>query len=242
MADEPQDERPDWLPDKFKSAEDMARSYTELESAHGRLRSEAETQREQFSAALAAIDEPDERQPQQGQWSPQADPTMIAMQNALEQGDAATFAAIQLQLNQAAIQQTIADALKPLQDQFASANTVDKDVALRLAEQQVAGQFGDEWAEIAPKVTERLRNPNVLPQVPTVEGYAAAISEQAKLVRYETLEARDRAFEAERQAKLQAQTLGGGVARTQTDTDAKKQEWQDVVNADVQSYSKLVGG
>lgn len=235
------DGRPDWLPDKFKSPEDLARSYSEAERELGRLRSETERQQREFSEALAAIGE---NQPPQQTWNPTQDPTIAAYNRALEEGDGAAALAISLQVQQAAMQQQFEQFAERFAPQMQQASAADREMALRLAEQQVSAGFGERWnEEIAPKLSERLAaRPDLLPTTPSVEGYAAALREQANLVEAERIVAQNRAAEAERAAKLAAQTLSNDSARIPTDTDEKKAQWDAIKKAQIGGYERLVGG
>ena len=47
QTQETQEDRPDWLPEKFKSAEDMANAYSELEKKLGAGANEQEEQQEE---------------------------------------------------------------------------------------------------------------------------------------------------------------------------------------------------
>lgn len=51
----PQDSRPEWLPEKFQSAEDLAKAYSELESKLGQNQEDAPAEAEE--AAREAVDE-----------------------------------------------------------------------------------------------------------------------------------------------------------------------------------------
>src|SRR5262252_2452878 len=99
---EPQEqERPDWLLDKFKSVDDQARSYGEAEQRLVALQAQLDQEREQFSSALQNMESMREQETQQQhqRWDPNADPLIQNYQRAIDEGDAQAMLAIQLELN-----------------------------------------------------------------------------------------------------------------------------------------------
>lgn len=231
-------ERPAWLPENFQTPEALASSWDETRRELGRLQTERDNDRKQYEAALAAITE----QQQAQQWSPQTDPMISAYQRALDEGDAATALAIQMQVSQAATAQMLDQRFSQFEERVGPAvSDTDREVVLRLAEQQVAPEFGDRWPEIAGAINDRLAE--TIPGVqPTVDGYARAIREAAMLAEYGRLRTMEQQAEAERQAKLAAQTLTGSTARVPTDTDEKRSEWERVKAADSGGAARVWGG
>lgn len=239
--------RPENVPEKFWDAEAGAirtdallGSYGEAEKALARERNERQREQENFTEALQAFQAEPPRQQQQ--WSAQTDPTIIAYQRAAEEGDAAAMLAIQMQLADARMAQVLDERFAKLEEKLTPAQKQDQEFALRMAEQQVSAEFGDRWPELAAQINEPLRA-----VVPTLAGqgvdaYANAIRQQAQLADYQRLQGVQAAADAERQAKLNAQTMTGSTARHVTDTDEKKKEWEQVKDANLGSWSKVVGG
>jgi len=237
-------EIPEWVEEKFRSADNpveaQARSYAESEREMTRIRTEYERQQREFSEALQQISER-EPAPQQQQYQPQTDPLLAAAQRAYDEGDVTTLLAIQAQISQAATAQIIDQRLGQLDERFQGVTAQDRELSLRLAEEQVQRVFGeDRWNELAPKVQERLQH-SPLPQQPSVEGYASHILDLARLADYDRLAKQTADFEAERRAKLTAQTLDGG-SRVQLTAPKDKDSWEEIKNADVGGWNSVVGG
>lgn len=239
---EPTPERPAWLPEKFESGEAFAQSYAEAEKEMARLRNDSQRQEREFTEALQRIEASTaQRQPA---YNPQQDPLLSAAQRAWDDGDMATFMAINAQVSQVATRDILKEELKDLREAQGGATNADKEIAFRLAEQQVAPIWGDRWsADLAPKLNDLIAaNPSLLPATPSVEGYAQALTSLAKQIDYDRLSAAQTAQDQERAAKLQANTLGASTARVPTNTDEKKQAWEEIKGADNRGWSNLVGG
>src|SRR5262245_13207706 len=180
---------PEWVAEKFRGADNpveaQARSYAEAEREMSRMRSENERQQREFSEALASLSAQEqerarEQQFQQQQYQPQSDPLLQAAQRAYEEGDVTTLLAIQAQISQAATAQILDQRLGQLDERFQGVTAQDRELSLRMAEEQVQRVFGeDRWAELAPKVQEQLSH-RPLPQTPSVEGYASHILDIAR--------------------------------------------------------------
>lgn len=240
------DTRPDYLLERFKTPEDQARAYAEAEKEMNRLRAQQDQERADFAAALERMTEmqPREQTPVPG-LDPQIANALAAYEAAVEQGDARSAMLIQMSLNQQITQQTIA---KELEDRFNSLNPQlderrqeQRDIAFRVAEDRVQRQYGDAWTELAPDVNRWLNeHPAILPQVNDPVQWEATIQEAARIVRNDKAAERLAELEADRAAKVNAQTaVGAGQGRYPTQTDEKKAEWEAVVNAPVTSYSQL---
>ncbi len=247
MADEitaENGDRPEWLAETFASAEDQAKAYNDAvkemkraQSDANQLRQDMDRQAQQFADSLSAF----EAQPAQQNWNPGTDPTIAAYQRALEEGDAASALAIQMQVSDARMAQILDQRFQQLEERLTPAQHANQEATLLLAEQQVAPDFGDRWPEVAAQINDSVRARLAGIANPSVEAYAQAIRESAQLAEYDRMKQSEAAAQADRLAKLNAQTLSGSTARTPTDTDAKKQEWGEVVAADSHSWSKVVG-
>jgi len=254
MADEQQiqaeerPEPPEWVAEKFRGADNpleaQARGYAEAEREMARLRNDNERQRREFSEALSQLSVQEQQQAQQyqqQQWAPQSDPLLNAAQRAYEEGDVTTFLAIQAQISQAATAQILDQRLSQLDERFQGVTAQDRELSLRMAEEQVQRVFGEErWSDLAPKVQEQLSQ-RPLPQTPSVEGYASHILDLARLADYERLTQAHAALEQERQAKLNAQTLDNGAARVQLTARKDDDGWAEIKNANAGSWNTIIG-
>jgi len=235
-------ETPDWVEEKFRSHENpveaQARSYSEASREMARIRTESERQQKEFTAALETLSAQEERQSQQQTYP---DPLLNAAQRAYEEGDVQTLLMIQAQISQAATAQIIDQRLGQLDERFQGATAHDRELSLRLAEEQVQRVFGEErWQELAPKVQEALAIAP-LPAQPSVEGYAAHLQNLAKIADYDRLTQQTAALEAERTAKLNAQTLEPG-GRVQLTAPKDSDVWAEIKNADSGGWNKVIGG
>jgi hypothetical protein len=238
---------PEWVAEKFQSAENpveaQARGYAEAEREMTRLRNEYERQQKEFSEALSQLAEQQpQQQYQQPQYAPQQDPLLSAAQRAYEEGDVTTLLAIQAQISQAATAQILDQRLGQLDERFQGVTAQDRELSLRMAEEQVQRVFGEErWKELAPKVQEQLQS-RPLPATPSVEGYASHILDVARLVDYDRLTAANANLERERQAKLNAQTLDNGAARVQLTAPKNDDLWNEIKSADSGGWNSIVNG
>jgi len=238
-----QEGRPEWLLDKFASPEAQAQAYAEAEREMNRLRAETERQQNEFARALEAFEQRPEPQPQYQPGYGQADPLLQAAQRAMDEGDVATFLAINAQLSQAAVTQVLDDRFAKLDEKIGGTTQQVREQTLIAAEQRVSPKFGDRWSsELVPKIQQELaRDPSLLPPNPSVEAYEKALEGLAKQIDYDRLTAAHSQLEAERQAKLEANTLAGGQARVTYKAPANEQAWNEIKDADTGSWANLVG-
>lgn len=233
-------ERPEWLPDQFKTGEDLAKSYDESRREMDRLRSELDNERKQFTEALQRL----ESQPpvQQQAYNPTQDPLIAEYGQAIESGDYARAVMIQAAISQQATAAVLDQKLDALKPALTAQDEAQRDVAFRLAEERVAAKFGERWTgELQPQVYQMLRDrPHWVPQAATVDGYASVLEEAASIIESGRIVAEQRAAEADRQAKLAAQGITGQGARPQITADEAVAEWEKIKNAPVSSYQNLI--
>lgn len=245
-------DRPDYLLEKFKSPEDQARAYAEAEKEMARLRSQGEEERAQFAAALERIEAATPAPQQQFQAQPGVDPEIAAQlsaySNAMEAGDTQTAFVIQLALNQRLTQQTVSSALderfKELKPALDTQSQADRNIAFELGQERVAKQFGEEWNDIQPEVQAWLNEHQAwLPTVNDPAAFEKVVREGAEIVVNAKKAQALAAFEADRQAKLGAQTAAGsGSGRHSTLGDGKKEAWDEIAGATTGSYGQMRGG
>lgn len=233
-----EDERPAWLPPNFKDPEALAKSYEESRKEMDRLRSQLDEERQQFSAALEQVQAVTQQAAQ-----PQVDPAnqlLYQYQQAVESGDAATQLAIQAALMQQAASNAVEERFKTFAPQIEAQQNADRDIAFRFAEQRVAAQYGEQWADLSADVDKWLReHPAWMPTVNTPDAFETVIGEAARYVANERAAARLAEVESARAARLSAQTGTGSTGRYPTATDEKKQAWDEIKSAEVGSYSAI---
>lgn len=241
---EPENDRPEWLLEKFGSPEDQARAYAESEKEMQRMRSEMDRQQAQFAEALQNMEslrvpEQDQRQPV---YDPQNDPLLASYQQALDMGDARALLAINLELNRQMTQQAIQEGMKDLTGRVEKTAETDREVAITLATERVARRHPD-WEEIAPDVGRILQeNSEWIPTTSSIEAYEKAIGQAARIVQAERVLAGQQRTEQVRQDKLASQGLsGGGGVRIVSPEEAQK-EWEAVKNAQLTGYAGILRG
>lgn len=231
--------RPDWLPENFKTAEDLAKSYDESRREMDKLRSERDEERAQFAAALERIEAAQTPAPPAGGDQNQL---LNAWNQAVEAGDANAQLAISIQLQQQMLTTELDKRFEKLTPQLESQSKADRDIAFEIASERVAKQHGDAWAEIQPEVQAWLKEHQTwLPTTNSPEAFEQVIREGAQIVVNAKAAEQLAAAQKDRDAKLTAQTAtSSGSGKFPTATDEKKAEWDAVKNADVGSYSQLV--
>lgn len=235
-------ERPAWLPENFKSPEDLAKAYDESRREMSRAQTERDQERQQFAAALEAMETRQKAPaPQNGD-----DPALQAWTTAIEAGDAAT--AFRVSTDAAAAKS--ADALKailderlgqiqPVLDQQAQAQ---REASIRMAEDVVARKLPDgQYVELLPEISKAVQDhPHYLPATASVEGYAAAILDVAKLVQYDKMQEQIKSLETERAEKLAAQTVTGAGRGSVYTEDEQKAEFERIKATPTGSFAELM--
>ena len=234
------DGRPGWLPQNFKSPEDLAKSYEESRKEMDRLRSQLDEERGQFAAALERIEAVQAQQTQPAEFQ---NPILAQWQAAVENGDAAAQLAIHLQLQQQMMDQTLEKRFSELSPKLEASQQADRDIAFEIAQDRVARQYGDKWGDLAPEVNAWLHEHSAwLPSVNSPDAFESVIREGVTAIEGRKAAERLAALEADRAAKLSSTTAtASGGTRFPTATDEKKQAWDAIKGADVGSYSQIAG-
>lgn len=223
LSDNPEDDRPEWLPENFKTPEDLASSYRESqrkiteEATKSRnleqIVAQQQAQIEQIQAAQAQQPEAD---PNEWYTAFEADP--IATQKALaEQTYDQRFAKWQeSQQQQAQVTQ-------------ASNAEITASLAFKALEDQV-GQLSDETRqEMAQIINAR---PHLIPQDAyySPQKLQEAYTDVYKLTSTDKTPPGQSPEELRRTMKLQAQSANGAGGHLST-VDEQQQRWQEIQNA-----------
>jgi len=239
-------DRPEWLQEKFKTAEDQAKAYAEAEKRMNQLQAQADDERKQFAAAIEQMEAMTARQdsPPPAGVDPQTQQLLAQYNQAFEAGDSAAVLAIQLGLQQQMMNEALDARFKDLKPTLDTQSQADRNIAFELAQERVAKTYGDDWETIQPGVQKWLNeHPSVLPVVNDPAQFEAVVREATQIVVNERRAEQFAAFEADRAAKLGAQTAqGSGQGRYPIATDEKKQAWDEVKSADTGSYSERMSG
>jgi hypothetical protein len=237
-------DRPEWLPENFKTPEDLAKSYSESRKEMDRLRSELDQERQQFVAALEQYEAVNQQQRQPDPGDNGTNQLIQQYQQALDTGDAGAQLAITLALNKQLMDQALDERFKQLTPNLDASAQADRDIAFQLATDRVEREYGDRWDDLKEPVQAWLReHQSWLPAVNDPKAFETVIREAARTVENDKAAEQLRALEADRAAKLSAATsTGSGQGKFPTATDDKKQQWEEIKNADVVSYGELRRG
>jgi hypothetical protein len=225
--DNPEDERPEWLPDKFKSPEDMARSYAEAE----RKISETTSQLSQYQEGYSDLhNQLEELKAQQNAPDPQV------AQDWLEEQYATQPLQTMAQLAQQAADNAVAKQMAQYQQQTQPVQEAQFQLAAAYADEQMKSLAPD-WEEYRGKVTElRSQFPHLIPK----EHLASPLELTQDLTQvYQLARSTDLAQRAEsaeqratelEQMKINAQTMTGSLGRPMA-PDQQKAEWDAIKSA-----------
>jgi hypothetical protein len=229
------------LAGKYKSAEELEKAYKSLESKLGQLGEEKAAYESQLEDLYGRVQQM-EAGAQQAAYDPSSDPTLLAYERAMEMGDYKAALAIQAGLMQtiAQQQQGAASAGKP------DSNPQDYETWAFVAEQTALQQIGpDEWAKYKDRVAEEASNENF-------DNLSAAQAGQ-KLARiYKMVKADDvlntqqtlaeQQADADREAKLAAQSMSGASGRPPAPTKNEAEVGAIIKAAREGSYENLILG
>lgn len=214
-------ERPEWLPDKFKNPEDLAKSYSELESKFGQTQQQLKEQQEQWESFLQEQEEQQQQAAQQQQIQQQVPQAQDQLYAAYEQDPLGTVAWLAQQQSQAAVQQALQQMAPQRQQQQDSMALVAGEIAFRDAERRY-----DDFDQYRAQIGEELKNQRLYaedgfydPQV--LSSYIDSAYAKTKLAALTNGQA-SLEQQIQQQAhddKVNAQTISGAAGRPETPDD-----------------------
>jgi hypothetical protein len=261
MADEletqevEQGERPDWLPENFRSPEALVESYKEAQRALTALQEEnKERERailnlgEQIEELRAQLEETQAQTAQQPT-NPLAeapdlsfDPLYHAYEQAYMEGDAQKLFLLTRFMQYQAAQ----EVAKQQGENQGAQRALDPHTQAKLIDNFVAEEVGPEWQETKPLVGRLIEeNPQLAPQddwsIQDTVRHLALLAKMAPAV-YQGGEGAARRNDEAQQAKRIAQTLRASGINVQsvTPSERAKQIWNQIKNADLGSWSVIV--
>lgn len=181
-------QRPDWLPENFKSPEDLAKSYAEAQRKITEL-GQTNAAMEQNLADLSEQFETFQQQGQQQQYDPNADPFLAGYEQAMESGDYRTALAYQSQLTAAAVQQGLAQFSQAQQQQTGPQIQAHYQTVAFNADQML-GQKYEDWGEVKDRVAQAIdASPHLIPEeaLASPVATAEALDRVYKQVKYDDL-------------------------------------------------------
>lgn len=184
------DERPDWLPENFKSPEDLAKSYAEATrkiTEQGQTISAMEQNLSDFQEQFESFQQ--QAQQSQQQYDPSTDPFLASYEQAMETGDYRTALAYQAQLTQAAVQQALNQFSQGQQQQNAPQIEAHYNTVAALADQALGNRYQD-WNDYKGKIAEAIQqSPHLVPDEALTSPIATAeaLDRVYKQVKYDDL-------------------------------------------------------
>ena len=240
------DGRPSWLPEKFKTPEDMANAYANAEAEMGRLRTQTEQDAREFREALERIEEAQGRAPEREITTGGTDPLLEAYQRALDEGDGAAALAITMQLTGAQLGGMLDQKLAPLNERFQSEAASTREILIDNAEAAVAQEAraaGLDYEASRDEVAEAIKALGGLPASGDLETFKDAIRRGVRLVHAEAVLQNSAAQEEQRRAKLSAMTTPVGVpGRVAQGTETERSAWDEIKSTKTGSYAELRAG
>ncbi len=228
------DGRPEWLPEKFKTPEDMARSYAEAERKISETTAQLGQYQEAYTDASSRLEQLE---------AAQGLPDPAVAQNWLEEQWETNPLQTVAQLATQAAQNAVQEQFKQYQQQAQPAQQGQLQTAAALADYEMQQLYPD-WQEYRGKVTEIIQQfPHLVPEAHLSNplDLRQDLTQVYQLARSQDLEqkaqtAEQRATELE-QMKINAQTTPGSMGRPMA-PDAQKAEWEIIMNATPGGYKR----
>jgi len=227
------DERPDWLPENFKSPEDLARSYQEAQAKIREQGTQLNAMNDNFSALSQQLEELQAARTQ-------VDPAQATTQwQELYETDPIGTQAL---LTQQIVQAELAKARQETQKQFQPTQEAQSQLVAAFAANEVRSRFGD-WDELRDRISEEIANNPLFAddRLWADPRSATTAFEQA----YTIVKGKDflsGAIQPQQDAramKLAAQTATGGGSRPDAPDDAQA-AWERIQKAGGGSYADLM--
>lgn len=242
-TEENQEQRPEWLPQKFNSAEDLAKSYGELERKLGELGDKAryaDTLEENYNALAAQVEQLQAQQTQVQHQQAQS-PLIAAYQDAYERGDAQQMLAVQAEISKLTVGQALKEALPQVQQQVASLADSQAQEISNWAATTLEARYGQAWSENRDNLATVLeQQPWLIPDEARTNPQVAltALDNVFKIATHGNVQPQNTAAqdaEAERARLLAAQTATGAGVRQVTGDEAAN-EWAAIKAAREKKY------
>ena len=239
QSGEEQESRPDWLPEKFESVEAFTESYTNLErklTEQGQEKNNLEYQLEDLYGRLQTV-EAEQRKPV---FDPATDPTLLAYEQAMEQGDYRAALAISTNVAKA-------NLMREQANQPPSEPPKDYEAWAFMAEQSAIQAVGsvEEWGAYKDRVAKEAANENF--DGLSAQQAGAKLAKLYKLVKAEDVlnnhqTMAQRQAEADRAMKMQAQGMSGSSGRLAEPMPDEAAADRIIKAARDGSYESLIGG
>lgn len=211
-----EDNRPEWLDQKFESVEAQAKAYSEAQREMSRAQERQRQSESKIEELAARFDELSSQQQQQPDQNLSNLNLLQQYEQAVENGDYLTQFGILSYVNQQETARQIEELKQTYQPQSTSQDANSQMFAM-MAEQQVAAKYGDEWETLKPAVGQLLsEHPHLLPDTEDLTQTVNALSLIADMARAQQGAQAQAQQDAGRHQKLMAQTMSGTTGRPDT--------------------------
>lgn len=232
------DQRPDWLPERFKSAEELAKSWSEAEkriTELGQDKAALEASVSELAEQFEAFQE--QAQQQQAPFDPNSNPIVAGYAQAMDTGDWQAALAYQAQITSEAVKQGISQYAQYQQQQSQPAIEAQYGSAAYLADQALTSKY-DDWGDYKAKVADVVKQaPYLVPDDALVNPLATAealerIYKQVKFDDFASGQSQQQQADAQAaEARRLAELAPNNAGRIQLTGEAAQSEWERVKKA-----------
>lgn len=237
---DPEEVRPDWLPDNFVDGPALAKSYAEASrkiTEQGQQLSELNESVESLTELAATLQQAPPQYQQQSQ--DPAEQIYAQYENAMNEGDYRSALAIQAQIGQLAAQAAVKSYQQDQQPQWQQNQQRDAEIIANQATYALKTAYPD-FDEYTDRVADTIKGNSALLQslqnANTPTAFASILDSAYKLAKYEDSQTSALAQVGQAEAaKLAAQTATGSGPARQMSPDAAQAEWAAIKNSGGQS-------
>lgn len=228
-------ERPDWLPEKFNSPEDLARAYAAAETKITEQGQHLAAMNDNFSTLSEQLEE------LQAQQQLQAQPQQQQMDwYQMHETDPLGTQAL---LTQQIIAAELGKLRQEFSQQFAPTQDVQQQLLLTAARDSVASQH-DDWNDFTDEIGNELDNNPIFaadsPFWSTINGASRAYETAYQIAKGKKIASGEYAQSDNREMKLAAQGISGGQSGRPDASNDAQASWERIRNAGGGDYASLI--
>ena len=234
QGNNPEDQRPEWLPERFKSPEELARSYQEAEKKIQEQGTQLNAMNENFATLSEQLEELQSLQVQQQQPQQQTPWDEMWENNPLQTTALLTQNIVQAELGKFA--QTFQQQNQPVQEN-------QNQLIAFMAENTIKGKYED-YPDYVDQIKDELEtNPALAQDWSNPVSAAAAIDTAYTIVKGRALlsgEVTPTTQQDARAMKLAAQTISGAQGGRPDPIEDDKASWERIKAAGGSNYADLM--